>query len=105
MTATFSQTGGVRIGEGLIAFNATWPLATLLATDTELRLKFFFKDYVFPKSSILRLSKQSGMFSAGLRIEHRVSSHPAFIVFWTFGFSRLKRELQGLGYEVGNGDT
>jgi hypothetical protein len=100
MTATFSQTGGIRIGEGLIAFNATWPFATLSATERELRLRFLFRDYAFPRASIQKLSRHQGLFSVGLRVEHRVSSYPRFLVFWTFGFSRLRRELQNLGYEI-----
>jgi hypothetical protein len=100
MTATFSQTGGTRIGGGLIAFNATWPFATLYLYESELHLRFFYKDYKFPKTSIQRLRRHHGIFSAGLRIEHSVPSYPRFLVFWTFAFQKLKTELQRPGYEV-----
>ena len=58
------------------------------------------RNYVFPRSSIQSLHRHGGIFSVGLRIEHRVQSAPEFIVFWTFGFGRLKLKLKNLGYEV-----
>jgi hypothetical protein len=100
MTATFSQTGGIRIGGGLIAFNATWPFATLYLTESDLQLRFLYRDYRFPKASIQKLSRHQGLFSVGLRIEHRIPSYPRFLVFWTFAFQKLKSELQRLGYEI-----
>ena len=51
----------------------------------------------FPKASITRLSKHSGFFSTGLRIEHSAPRAPQFIVFWTFDFPTLAKELALLG--------
>jgi hypothetical protein len=54
----------------------------------------------FPRSSIRRLSKHRGFFSTGLRIEHTDEALPEFIVFWDFGFTKLKSELTRLDYDV-----
>jgi hypothetical protein len=99
MTAEFSQIGGVRIGPGLIAFNATWPFARFTVTNSELRLSCFFQDWTFPRASIRRLSRHEGI-STGLRIEHTIKGYNPFIVFWTFKFAGLKKELEARGYDV-----
>jgi hypothetical protein len=54
----FSQTGGVRIGEGLDAFYATWPFAALYASENELLLAYPCRIDRFPKSSIRRLRRE-----------------------------------------------
>ena len=101
MTQTFEQTGGVRVGQGLFAaFNASWPFASLLVSDSALTLSCFGKQWVFPKESVSRLSKYSGFFSSGLRIEHKVPDYNPFIVFWTFRFRSLADELLQRGYTV-----
>jgi hypothetical protein len=101
MNGTFSQIGGVRVGEGMfLAFNASWPLAKLAISDSEVKLSCLGKRWLLPKKSIRRLSKHQGMFSAGLRIEHDVKDYDPFIVFWTFRYSKLRHELKGMGYAV-----
>jgi hypothetical protein len=98
----FSRTGGVRLD----FYNATWPLATLSGDKDSLRLWCpagvfsLNRLFVFPRSHIRRLSKYRWLFSIGLRIEHTDESFPEFIVFWTFGFTKLKSELMRLGYDV-----
>jgi hypothetical protein len=101
MTTTFSQTGGVRVGWGtLISFNASWPFASLLVDNSELILACLWKRWVFPRSYIRKLSKCQGIFSVGLRIEHGIESYPEFLVFWTFRFPHLQRELEQRRYDV-----
>lgn len=101
MTATFTQTGGIRIGEGLFrAFNASWPFAQLVVNPKEIHLSCFSYDYSFPKESICRLSRHRGLFTAGLRIEHSVAGYPAFIVFWTLKYQILKKQLLDMGFTV-----
>jgi hypothetical protein len=99
---SFSQTGGARIGRSVFfAFNATWPFAKLKVDDTELALSCLTETWIFPKDSIRTLRKYRGVFfSTGLRIEHSVARYPPFVVFWTFGFAALKRELEGRGYTL-----
>jgi hypothetical protein len=96
MSTTFQQTGGARLGW----FNATWPLAKLSATPERVSLSCLGRYYEFPKGSLVRLRKHAGIFSTGLRIEHREVSAPQRIVFWTFDFRRVTDGLKGLGYEV-----
>lgn len=87
-------------------FNASWPFATLSATDEVLRVSVLGRDYSFPKSSIRSLRKHRGIFSTGLHIDHTQPSAPEFIVFWaslffwTSGFKKLKTGLESLGYEI-----
>ena len=102
MAEAFRQTGGLWFGCGgfFSAASVTWPLASLEVSDTGLRLTCLGAPYgEFPRASILRLSKYKFLFSSGLRIEHNAKSEP-FVVFWTFNFSRLKRELEQRGYTV-----
>jgi hypothetical protein len=100
--ATFTQTGGARVGN----FNASFPLATLSADSEALHLSCLGREYHFPRSSIRRLCRQRGLFSVGLRIEHAQDSLPEFIVFWasmfswTSGFQKLRTQLESLGYDV-----
>jgi hypothetical protein len=93
---SYSQFGGARLG----LFNATWPLAKLVAGPEELKLWVLGIKLAFPKASITRLSEHRGYMSTGLRVEHSNPSAPQFIVFWTFDLSTLLRELSSLGYPV-----
>ena len=95
MTAAFTQTGGARIS----LFNATWPFATLEVTDSELCLRCLWKCWTFPKNAITRLSQHRSL-SIGLRIQHSIPNYTRFIVFWTFGFAKLRRALEERGYTV-----
>ena len=102
MTPAYFQTGGARLG----LFNATYPFATLSASSDALQLSCFSRDYAFPKDKIRKLSRYRGIFSVGLRIEHTEPAYPQFVVFWasiffwTSGFQTLKRQLEGLGYDI-----
>jgi hypothetical protein len=95
MASTFAQIGGARIG----FFNATWPLARLSADRDAIALRCLFK-LTFPSNGITRLSRYRGFISTGLQIEHTVPRYPGFILFWTFNFDTLKRELEALSYTV-----
>ena len=97
----FSQTGGARIGWSIaLSLNATSPFAKLTVERAELALSVLGLTWVIPKGSIQGLSKYRGAFSTGLRIQHSVPRRPAFVVFWTFHFADLERELERCGYTV-----
>ena len=101
MTKAFSQTGGIRVGGGaFIAFNASWPFASLRVDDSKLTLNCLAKQWIFPKASICRLSRHIGLFTDGLRIEHSIENYTDLLVFWSFRFGRLQRELEQRGYEL-----
>ena len=99
---TFTQTGGARLDN----FNASFPFATLSGNAEALRLTCLGREYLFPRSSIRRLRRHRGLFSVGLRIEHTQDSLPGFIVFWasvffwTYGFQKLRTQLESLGYDI-----
>jgi hypothetical protein len=94
-----TEVGGMRIGKGMLGkFNATWPFARLTAAPSQLHLSCLSYQFIFPRESIRRLSGHRCLFSTGLRIEHALGHCPAFLVFWTFRFEELRRQLQEMGY-------
>ncbi len=95
MKETFTQTGGARIS----MLNVTWPGAVLEVTESELRLRCFWKCWTIPKNQLIRLSEHRSL-SNGLRIQHSIQSYTQFIVFWTFSFAKLRQALEERGYTV-----
>ena len=83
-----------------------WPFATLSADHHALKLSCFGRHYIFPRSSLVRLSRQRGLLGVGLRIEHTERSYPQWVVFWPFsflwgsGFHKLKPKLESVGYTI-----
>ena len=99
-SAGYSQVGGLRVGSGMTAVNATSPLAKLRADAAGLEIASVLGFYDFPKASIRRLTLDAGFpLSKGLRIEHTVATYPDFFVFWTLRGKKLAVELERLGYE------
>jgi hypothetical protein len=94
--------GFPRFRRGLLqpAVWATWPFATLTATDETIRLFILGRGYPLARNAIRELSQISGFPSAGLRIVHTMPDYPSRMVFWTFNIAALKRDLQNLSYEV-----
>ena len=83
-----------------MSVNATWPLAKLTVTETQMTLSVVGFRWILPKSSIRSLGRYHGFLSTGLRIEHSIPRRPSFVVFWTFRFYELKQELERHGYTV-----
>jgi hypothetical protein len=97
----YSQVGGLRIGRGLSALNATWPFAKLKVGTVGLEIMSDLGRYEFPKSSIRKhIIEAEFLLQKGLRIEHNVTDYPDFVVFWTFNHRQLARELERRGYTV-----
>jgi hypothetical protein len=98
----FTQIGGAMLN----SFNVTWPFATLSVTSDSILLWCLGREYLFPKTKIIRLRRYNGFLSTGLQIGHTEQSFPHFVVFWasifswSSGFKRLKSSLADLGYEV-----
>ena len=98
----FEQTGGVRVGAGaILAFNASWPFASIEVSDSEIRISCLWMLWAFPRLSISRLHRHSGAFSDGLRVEHRVRDYNHFIVFWSPNFDALAAALTARGFFLG----
>ncbi len=93
---TISHSGGARVDH----YNATWPFASLKANKDNINLSVLGKKYIFDKDKIKNIRKYRGLFSVGLKIEHDITDMPNHIVFWTFRFKKLKKELKALGYLV-----
>jgi hypothetical protein len=101
MAAISEHTGGVRWGDSFwLASCATWPFAHLLICDDRLLLTYPEGAYDFPRDQITQLTTRRGLFSRGLRIEHRVAEYPPYITFWTFAFQTLYDALTGAGFPV-----
>ena len=93
----FTQIGGVRLD----MTNATWPFAKITVSEKNIKLKILFKEYSLKKEDVIGLRKYNGLFSTGLLIEHNKSAYPHHIVFWTFGFKKLKTNIEKIGFSVG----
>jgi hypothetical protein len=90
--------GGIHAGVSFYgSINATWPFAKLRIEKDSLDISSPIGNPKFPRAQITKLSKYSGFFSKGLRIEH-TANQPPFIVFWTFDFHAVKRCLEENGY-------
>jgi hypothetical protein len=101
-SAGFSVTGGVGSSFG----KASWPLAELEVFLHAIKLSCLGEEFVFPRESIVSLSRYRGLFSVGIRIRHSVPLYPNFVIFWVClvfqrtRFKRFKERVEAFGYEV-----
>lgn len=95
------EKGGAWIG----FYGASGPLATL-SGDRDALCISFGESYVFVKDRIVALRMYRALLSGSLYIEHAVPIYPRHVKFaFTFGprsprFSRIKEQLEALGYAV-----
>jgi len=91
--------GGLHVGASYYnAINATWPFVKLHIEKESIALSSPFGNPRFSRAQITKLSKYSGFFSKGLKIEH-IADQPPFIVFWTFDLPAVMRCLEKNGYQ------
>ena len=91
--------GGLHVGNSYFnAINASWPFAKLRIEKESIGLFSPVGNPSFPRDQITKLSKYSGFFSKGLKIEH-TANQPPFIVFWSFDLPAVKRSLEENGYK------
>jgi len=91
--------GGLHVGDSYYnAINATWPFAKLSIEKESIALFSPIGNPRFSHTQITKLSKYSGFFSKGLKIEH-TADQPPFIVFWTFDLPAVKRCLEENGFQ------
>jgi hypothetical protein len=104
MPSSFVFAGGVRLGDGVLAWNFSAPFASLIVGEVgiEIRITFLFyrKLYNFPRVSISSIEYCDGFFSKGLRIRSAPNSGAQPIVFWFKDRAALKRKLSELGYPI-----
>jgi hypothetical protein len=76
-------TGGLRFGMA----NATWPLATLIATKDKLILKaFMIGKYSFSKEDVISIEPYYDIpiIGRGIKINHKVIQYKEKVIFWSF---------------------
>lgn len=102
----YVETGGLRWGPSFWnGANATWPFARIRVSPDRLRitvtvLGFWKESFEFERVEVRQLRRKRGLFSVGIVVEHVKPAYPPFILFWTFRYKALSRELRRLGYTV-----
>jgi hypothetical protein len=102
----YSEAGGIRYGQSFwFATNCTWPFAALTVTAVQIEIgiglgRFRMRTFTLKRSQIKSIKRKRGLFSVGIQIDHSEPEYPPFILFWTFRYDTLKREMQNLGYDM-----
>jgi hypothetical protein len=107
---TYLESGGLRWGRGRFgSINATWPFARLRATPQRIQIRVVFpllwRNFILVREDVVAVRPQNGIFSTGVRFEHRNSTCPECLLFWTFRRARLLAALADLGYATGTEAT
>lgn len=103
---SYTETGGVRYGRSFwVATNFTWPFATLTAATDGVSIRIslgrlLIRTFVLERGQIKSIKKKRGLLGTGILIEHSNAAYPPFILFWTFRFETLKKQLESIGYSV-----
>jgi len=107
MAATaYSETGGIRYGRSFwMATKFTWPFATLTVTQDQISIhvtlgRLWSRTFTFDPTQIKSIRKKRVLYSVGIEIDHSITEYPIYILFWTFRYKTLKKELEKIGYEV-----
>ena len=100
------ETGGFTVGRNRwLAINGSWPFGSLEIHRDRLVLDTIFRRFTFPRDAIVALSKIRLFFFPILRIEHRISEYPRFVVFSSFHTSRVQQRLKTAGFSVDERDV
>ena len=103
------ERGGLRWGESYwSAKNVTWPFATLtirreyLEVDSAFPFPFgiFDANFIFAPKEVSALRLYRGFFSRGIQVDHLRRDYPPFIVFWSFGASRVLTAAGAAGFTI-----
>lgn len=102
----YTGKGGIRYGDSFWrAMNFTWPFVTLTASVDRLSIRvsigrFVFRSFDLERSQVNAIKKKRGLLSVGIEIEHSNADLPPFLLFGTFCYDELERQLESLGYPV-----
>ena len=108
MMDQYIETGGLRWGASFWGgMNATWPFAKLQATSDGIVIVLnvigmMKEKFEFSRDELKSIRKKRGIFpfNTGVVFEHAEPSYPPFILFWTFRFATLKRNLTERGFTI-----
>ena len=96
----------------------SWPFATLRVMPDRIRLtvrvwkwfrwilrvldRTFEVEQVFEleQTDVEAIRRKRGLLSTGVIFEHRKAGYPTFMLFWTFKYGALSKELRLRGYSV-----
>ncbi len=98
----YAEIGGAKVGRNWwFGFYGTWPFAKLTVTSEGLRLRLLWLVYEFAKSDVLALEVRRGVLGVHeIRIRHQITKYPRLILFWSYGFGRLRQSLHQMGYAL-----
>ena len=82
------------------SMNGTWPFARLRADANTVEFSLFSKHYSIERMDVVEFSRYRYLVTRALRIVHRRSDLPKLLLFYAFGYARLMRQLEKLGYTV-----
>jgi hypothetical protein len=77
------------------SFNAP---ARLKIYDDRLVIRVFWRDYVFPRSSVLGLRVVRFLFWRMIHIRHSIRGYSRFVAFRPFDFSKVVEQLTNAGF-------
>ena len=99
---TYKSRGGARLSwGGLRAINFSWPFASIEVDRDLLVLRIFAGGvYALEPREITSLQPYKGLFSRGIKIEHKREHWPSTIIFWTFRLPEVRSALLAHGYAV-----
>ena len=108
MNEEYKETGGLRWGQTFWGgMNATWPFVTLRATHDKITIRLtamgmMTQSFDFPASMLTCIRRKRGLlpFNTGVVFEHSNPAYPPFILFWTFRYHTLKKQLADLGFDI-----
>ena len=98
MEPTVSSIGGAKAGW----INASWPLARLSSSASQLTLSIsLMGSYSFTPAEVIALERRGSipLFSSGIRIVHTNPNYPENLVFWCVtGRDRLIERIKRTGF-------
>jgi len=101
----YEETGGIRVGHSYwFSSNYTWPFAKLRIYKDKVIIDYRFSKLFFNRKEIIGLEKYKSLFSflgaAGIRIQHKKSKSPKFIIFWSLSPDNTLNEFKKRGYKI-----
>ena len=108
-TDRYVETGGIRWGESFgSGANLTWPFATLSADNQEIVISYkalfgiIRNSFRISRNNLKSIKHKKGIlpFSTGVEIAHSNGEYPPYILFWSFHYQELRKQLESFGYKV-----